>query len=281
MYLGLQDTLVRRAAINSAATSSSYLRAARDPPPGEELPASVGQGDFMIASWVVGKDCRPGDVGEKLRLAPFDCVVVVMSTAVAESDPIWKSFKDLESGSGWLASVLTEKSVHRVSDTVFVALHRANVKSCHYAVWSIRSRGQSDDIQFGSLDLHMDNSRQTLWHIRVGILDVRGAVYTSDMEALKEWLVVGRVAMLTGFFGNTPRFVEELATGAGAIYKTPLYQEVQSWNYRSRGWEYRAHPSYFLLFGLYKAISLPDPPFTDVPDHMALGDDICPPRGHS
>ena len=88
----------------------------------------------MIATWAVGRACTPDELGARLQFAVFDLVVLVMSTAVAESDPIWKYFKDLELGSGWLASALTEKSVHRVSDAVFVALHRAKVKGCHYAV---------------------------------------------------------------------------------------------------------------------------------------------------
>ena len=245
----------------------------------------------MLANWFVGKHCDPSDFGEKLKFAPFDCVVVVVSDAVVEEVPIFKYLRDLVSGNPanakCVAEVLSEKAVYHLCDNIYVALHRAKIKSCHYTPWSTRSRGASSlHFEFGSLVLHLDSSRQRMEYIRVGLVDLRtrsGRSFNeSDAEALVEWVVVDRVAVLTGFFGQAKNFVEKLAKDAGAIYKHPLYQGVQCrpWEYYAQAtgaiykpWEYYALPTYFLLFGFHRAINLPDL-HTVVPDHMAMGDDI-------
>ena len=83
MHAGLQRDLVPRPAINSAPASSAELPAAPPAgPPAGPLPASVGKGNLMIATWIIGQECRMMDLGPKLRDAPFDCIVVIMSTAV-------------------------------------------------------------------------------------------------------------------------------------------------------------------------------------------------------
>ena len=73
MHLNLQDDLVRRDVVNSNAASSS----SRDPNQQVSLPASVGEGNFMAATWVVGRDCTPMALGDKLAAAAFVIVVLV------------------------------------------------------------------------------------------------------------------------------------------------------------------------------------------------------------
>ena len=233
----------------------------------------------MMATWVVGQACKHWEIGEKLKLAPFDCVVLVMSPAVMSDDDIYVYFKDLAHGNPrgipYLAEVLNEKAVYHLCNNIFVALHRAKIQSCHHQAWSIRSRGEkSDGLEFCSLHLRMDNTRQRMEDIKVGILDMRGDVSGSDVDALVEWLVVDRVAILTGFFGKrTQTAVAELTERAGAILEQPLFQGAQFWSSRSRGWEYFAHPSYFLLFGFYRAVTCTEA-FSWVPNNFALGYDI-------
>ena len=84
------------------------------------------------------------------------------------------------------------------------------------------------------------------------------------------WIVGDRVALVTGYFGNHQHLVSDLAKQAKAIYTRPLFQGVLD-NIRSRGPV--AHPSYFLLFGYHRRISIKDP-FPAIPDHWQMGEDI-------
>ena len=80
--LGLQRNVVRRCPINSS-TPSTYkpLR----PTPEGPIPATVGQGNGMIATRTASKFANPNEVGAKLKTAPCDCTVIIMSTAVADT----------------------------------------------------------------------------------------------------------------------------------------------------------------------------------------------------
>ena len=49
----------------------------------------------MIANWAVGQEADPFQVAEQLNVAPFDCVIITMTTAVAETTPVAKSFRTL------------------------------------------------------------------------------------------------------------------------------------------------------------------------------------------
>ena len=64
-----------------------------------------------------------------------------------------------------------------------------------------RSRG-GEGIQFGTLRLDMDQRRQRTPQVVVGIVDVRRKVDDFDKAALVHWVIMDRIAMLTGFFGT-------------------------------------------------------------------------------
>jgi len=242
-------------------------------PPLDELPASIGQSNLMIANWVVGKECDPRAFAEKLKYAPFDLVVVVLTTAVEESHDIWQHLDQMASDNPHddecIAEVLKEKAAMRVTKTVFAVLHRAKVRSCKFRTWSIRSHGEG--IAFGTLYLDIDTSRQRLKAFKIGVLDARRVASESHVAALAEWVVQNRLAMLTGFFGNHQELISRLAALSGAVWQTPLYQEVRA--RRSRGWQRFVQPSYFLLFGFYRAIRWPTEEAVP-PDNFQLGDDI-------
>ena len=159
----------------------------------------------------------------------------------------------------------------RVTEKVFAVLHRAKVHSCTFSTWSIREDGQG--IGFGTLTLHMDTSRQRLEDFKIGVLDAGGVLCSPHVAALAEWVVQDRLAALTGFFGNQKHLISRLAEWSGAVLSTPMYQDVSSWDDRSRGWRSLVHPSYFLLFGFYRAIRWPSEPAV-LPEDFPLGDDI-------
>ena len=105
--------------------------------------------------------------------------------------------------------------------------------------------------------------------VSVGIIEVRtDDILIGDILAIKAFVVRERIAMLTGSFGNTTAdFVNELARHTKAIFSRPLYQCL-TW-----GNEVWAHPTYFLLFGFYKDIKLPNDTAA-VADGPWLGHDI-------
>ena len=68
--------------------------------------------NLMVANWAIGKKCEPSTLCEKLRVATFDLVVMVTSSAVAESDHIQQCLDELAEGSTrvpFVADMLKEK----------------------------------------------------------------------------------------------------------------------------------------------------------------------------
>ena len=106
-------------------------------------------------------------------------------------------------------------------------------------------------------------------------------------RALAQWIILHRIVVLTGFFGNPSRArygqqwrpyrhvddpLFELAMTAGAIGSAPLYQLVDmSVRPDASFW---THPSFFLFFGHYKEIKVPE----DIPNFhegdIDLGGDL-------
>ena len=111
------------------------------------LPCTVGQANCRISTWALGKDARELEVGRKLKNAPFDCVVIILSTAVAGSDAISKyinrlartgtdgpDYYDLVEATlerGLLVeATLAAKAVYRLSHRAFAVINRATVADC-------------------------------------------------------------------------------------------------------------------------------------------------------
>ena len=157
----LRQGLVHRPAITyrqKAGQSSSG--APPPPPPGaqgsvKELPPSVGQGNLMVATWVIGKECDPDTLGFQLAKAPFDCIVLCMSAAIADGHDVLQRMEDLadmrwtqdpedRGGIGVFAekAIIRLKGPSRNGRPMYVAVHRAKVTSATYADFRIRSRGR-------------------------------------------------------------------------------------------------------------------------------------------
>ena len=255
IWIGLRDGLVERVAMGSAACSSTHeeiggegcsstdKKVVRDAT--QPLPASVGLGNLMVATWAVGRECSIEDLARKLCTAPFDFICLVLSSAVAEDGDIMIFLRDLckahalaanaESGRKDCAQmVLQEKTVHCLGKAswrrVFVVLHKAKVTGAVYDEQYIRSRGPERDMCFGTLRLCLDQRRQRMDGVTVGIIDVRREVDDYDVDALVSWAVLHRLDMLTGFFGNPcmAEFVSDFATRTGAISWTPFFQPIRN-----------------------------------------------------
>ena len=92
IHVGLQEALEPRPASNALAASST------DPAPRiDELPANVGQGNMMLNSCVVGRQCDPGGLSSTLSVAGVDAIVVATTTAVTEYELVFTCLSRLAS----------------------------------------------------------------------------------------------------------------------------------------------------------------------------------------
>ena len=93
LFTGFQEGLLSCPAINRYTASGSQLPPQSRNDENEPLPASVGQGNFMIANWAIGRDADPEQVAKKkMKMAPFGVVIITLTTAVAETMRIAKFF---------------------------------------------------------------------------------------------------------------------------------------------------------------------------------------------
>ena len=114
-------------------------------------------------------------------------------------------------------------------------------------------------------------------NIKIGIVDVRSRLFDSDVRALEEFIVQDRVAMLTGYFGgdDDKGWLRHIATKCGAVGDGPLHQSMMKpWMsppgdyYRSCGWVERSPPTFFVLFGIYRSIKVPEKFTNPIPETM-------------
>ena len=100
-------------------------------------------------------------------------------------------------------SLLTEKDILRLGrrngkQMLFVALTKAKLSGASYGENNIRSRGLVDvGIYFGTLTVDMDESRQRIPRVRVGMLELWSEPAEADLQALTAWVVMYRIDMLT------------------------------------------------------------------------------------
>jgi hypothetical protein len=110
--------------------------------------------------------------------------------------------------------------------------------------------------------------------IRVGILDAGVRKWTkSDVDALAEWVIRDRIAILTGFFPQSRKCVEAFAQRAGAIGTCPVFQGVQCWDYTLDKWMGGVTRTYFLFFGYYRRIHVQQP-VSVLPYGWGIGRDV-------
>ena len=163
--------------------------------------------------------------------------------------------------------------MYKASDRVFIVVYRAKTHSCVFTAFTYAAVADPTKLFFGSLDLHLDTSRQRMEHIKVGIVDIRCEMDATMVHALSGWIVLDRLALITGWFGKgNCSMVEQLAIKSRASGGKPLYQEVMMHGHdRSRG-QSVAVPSFFILFGEYRRMRWAPP--STVPSQFQVGQDI-------
>ena len=124
----------------------------------------------MVQTCIVGNQCEPRELSIKLTASHFDVVVLVVSAAVADDDPV-REF--LLSASNIFPSdshsvslhntydtkgLRAEKHCYWIEDRVFLVVHRAKVRMCVYTRWATTTAVAGLD--FGVVDVHLDTTRQ-------------------------------------------------------------------------------------------------------------------------
>jgi len=245
-----------------------------------ELPLALwGQGNFMIATWVLGKNTSPSEFGEKLALSPFDCIVIVLSiktgpfaaiatflsslgqapqTAPLSRKEMWKQDMDMVD---LRFAIHSEKLVYRLYTKLYVVISKAKVTTVTKTSYQTRSRGLSS---VALTTLHMTlHERQNMSEITVGIVYVDGEMSSEHINELVEWIITSRMAILTGYFGNNRQQWSQIAYDARAILDGPFAQwmkvpsdKVSYYGYAGDidddGMAIVAHPTCYMFFGYYK-----------------------------
>ena len=195
---------------------------------------------------------------------------------------------DPKSPAGVVESYLEDKQIVELGTRgrMYCVLHRDKVRSEMFEERCLRScEAQSRDIEFGTLTVQLHSSRTDDEFVRIGVLDVRHYCSEDDTRALAQWIILHRVAALTGFFCNPymgqfphPQFSERdpltrLAVLTNAIGSAPWYQLVEM-DPGQNGLLF-AHPSVFLFFGYDTQIKVPElePNINDA--GIDLGIDVC------
>ena len=191
----------------------------------------------MVQSCVVGKQCRPYELCEVLRVSGFDVIVVIETMAVEEDDEVNLFLLETREAQGavranlpvamHLERLLEDKAVYQVQDRVFVFVHRGKVESCSYTVWSSTAVADHGLVHFGSLDVYLYQDRQRAANFKLGIVEFRCQPDERTLQALQRWIVLDKVAAVTGWWGcGNGAQVGQLAARCRSSWSTPLYQDL-------------------------------------------------------
>ena len=305
MSTALQESMDRRGAVAPAPAAVAEpgraldlvdVSAARAWTPSEgPLPATVGEGNFMVATWIIGKEANASEMYAKLKRAPQDIVVLIMSDAIDQGDAIFVSllylaqiatdpFAPESVVSEQIRSFLNEKSCYRLAPKVFALIHKGKVTSCTHSTWATKARDVPDPrpqaLHLATLNLVLDHTRQRMTDMTLGILYTQDKILETDLDGLVQWVLQSRMALLTGYFRENYPQLREIAQRAGAIFYEPFAQWVRLPS-NVRCHECLApipentqvtHPSYFLAFGYYRAIKIQLSPRP--PEDWVFGEDI-------
>jgi hypothetical protein len=177
-----------------------------------ELPAWVGKGNFMIATWTVGAKARWKDLEDKLTFSPFAVIVIILLPAVA--DEVLKGIESAARSSSNITSraplkrpskgqpqvdkLVQEKSLILISPNAYVSVHRAKVSSVENTLFGIRSHGQehlsqSSGVHLSKVMVTLDCSRQRMSDISLGVLvvDDQYPMLQSNVDAIVNWKGAG------------------------------------------------------------------------------------------
>jgi len=216
--------------------------------------------------------------------------VIILSTHVEPSDAIAKYINRLanKNNDGRMDTVrgkmveatLVAKIVYRLSHNSFAVVNRETVADCAFTVYQSGYCTRGHCIASVRLDMDVNVFNEV---INIGIIHIAdNNMMPADVDDVVEWIGRSKLALLTGYFGNNAARVEEIAIRARATYGEPCAQwfhlqddsaavadETDSAAVADKA---VAHPSYFLVFGFYRAIKQAKAP--PLPPGWVLGEDL-------
>ena len=180
------------------------------PPQWEQLPSTVGVGNGMVATWMVGLGANQDDLLRSLRESPFDAIIVqsvpggyndatrrALAAAVAESK-LWdgrrvyaphnEADQSALSDDALAALLAFDKSVHEMMSNTFAVVSRKKVRSVgtvEYALTAsatqgtavadnVLSRSRWGQAQFGTLTVSFQTTKQRMTSIKFGVVYRQG-----------------------------------------------------------------------------------------------------------
>ena len=167
-----------------------------------DIPQWAGQGNCMLATWTLGRHADPQAVLEKLKHTPFECTVILYSRMMKDTDEIAKwieAVADLDqeriirSRSKRLDEFVAAVAIHRIWPGCFVVINRIKVTCLQRQYWTDgedplqsqdgdRSINRSSGIQLATVELRLNERRQNMKAIKLGVVRVLQKKITYWME---------------------------------------------------------------------------------------------------
>jgi len=267
----------------------------------DTIPCRYGMRDVHMATYVLSALSDPSDLVYTLRNTGMPIVVLVLTEIVAPTDHIYIALKRWAkvaqeyngrqppegSEAASVLEYLDDKRIVSVGKRgdIFVCLHKDRVKAATFEerVLSCRERDIDEDMQFGTLTVHFhDGGCEPGDSVRIGLAVIRHRMTDPQIEALAQWIILHRIAVLTGIIARSHDHrtcrkmtvynsawvaqtsqkhsrdspLMDLAKKTRAIGDGPLFQEVDMADHTDER-KIWAIPIPWLFFGFEKAIKQP------------------------
>ena len=265
-----------------------------------DIPCRTCIHSVQMATYVLSKDASPFDLAKKLRKTRLQVIVIVFGSDVEQTDPIYaaihrwadhastynESDPPAESAEEASSDLLKNKRVVALgpSGHMFAVLHEGKVRYAMFEARSLSCREDTfigDNVHFGTLTVHLTKAATDKEAVRIGVILVRERLLEAQIKGLAQWIILHRLAVLTGFIGESQDYrdfkhgvafetfttiqdhwvndgspLTALAKQSGAIGGKPLYQmlNMSMMDDAERQWMF---PVPFLFFGFYTKIQEP------------------------
>ena len=248
--------------------------------------------DVHMATYVLGAKADPNDLVHALRKTGMPIIVLVFTEEVSDCHDIYKSLnrwatiaqkfngRQPPEGSEAAAALefLEDKRIVALGmrGDIFVCLHKDRVKTVTFEerMLSCREQESDENIQFGTLTVHFhDGGCDPGDYVRIGIVVTRFRMTDAQVDALAQWIILHRLAVLTGLFAhahdrrsdnklestcefNRDSPLMDLARRTRAVGSEPLFQQIDLAAYPEER-EIWAIPVPWMFFGYERAIKQP------------------------
>ena len=169
----------------------------------QDLPGWIGLGNGMLATWLVGYRANADDLLDKLRISPFD-VIIVQSTPDGFNNAVRRALSCAAECSKSYEHVEVErlgaerddvdvavqlawcKSVHEMMSNTFAVVHRKKVKNIgtvEYALGPAQAQGTDAAVaemvtsrsrwgqsQLGTISMSLKTTKQRMESIKLGVV---------------------------------------------------------------------------------------------------------------